>query len=165
MQKKKITSKRRLETGFPVTRGSLALGSYQGHVDARWLKDGRSMRLLRPFTFTDPRGRVWPAPEDAVINGADIPPILCGLMNGSPFWGKFRKASVIHDWFCKKKNRHLAKWEDVHLMFYEAMLCSGVGRVKAWRMYEAVYYLGPRWNEDGTDILPEVESDEGDEYS
>ena len=123
------------------------------------------MSLLRPFTFTDPRGRVWQAPEWAVVDGASIPSILWGSICGSPFVGKFREASVIHDWFCQKKNRHLAKWEDVHLMFYEAMLCSGVAHGKAWSIYDGVYYLGPRWNEDGTDILLEVKSDEGDEYS
>lgn len=37
------------------------------------------------------------------------------------------------------------KWEDVHLMFYQACRCGGVGETKAKVMYYAVYNFGPRW--------------------
>jgi len=51
---------------------------------------------------------------------------------------------VIHDWFCDRRNM---PWERVHRVFYEAMLTSGVEAAKAKLMYLAVYYGGPRWDE------------------
>jgi hypothetical protein len=65
-------------------------------------------------------------------------------MLGGPFDGKYRNASVIHDWFCDRRS---APWERVHRVFYEAMLASGVEPYKAKLMYLAVYYQGPRWTE------------------
>jgi hypothetical protein len=53
------------------------------------------------------------------------------------------KAAVIHDYWCKIKSR---SWENVHRIFYEAMLTDGVPEAQAKAMYLAVYYRGPRWH-------------------
>jgi hypothetical protein len=39
------------------------------------------------------------------------------------------------------------RWQDVHRMFYEAMLDAGVEQRQARVMYTAVRYAGPRWND------------------
>jgi hypothetical protein len=116
-------------------------GEYQGTVKTEWLDEGRKMRLLSDFSFTDPNDMVWLAPKDRVIDGASIPKFVWSII-GSPFSGKYRRASVIHDIACEEKIR---TWESVHLAFYYAMRASDVSTIKAKIMYAAVYHKGPRW--------------------
>jgi Protein of unknown function (DUF1353) len=63
---------------------------------------------------------------------------------GSPFTGKYRDASVIHDYYCDIRAR---PWPSVHRVFYDAMIVSGVSVSRAKLMYAAVYFAGPRWSE------------------
>src|SRR5580765_5814259 len=91
-------------------------GAFKGTVRAEWLDDGRTMRLLEPFSFVDPDGTEWPAPAESKIDGASIPRSLWGLIGGR-YEGKYRNASVVHDVACDAKRR---PWRSVHRMFYLA---------------------------------------------
>jgi lysozyme family protein len=106
-----------------------------------WLDDGRHMRLGRPFGYVEESGREWPVPAETVVDGASIPRVFWSLIGG-PFEGRYRNASVVHDYFCDVQTR---AWQETHRVFYEAMLCSGVGTIRAKTMYYAVYRFGPRW--------------------
>ena len=118
-------------------------GTFSGEVITRWDDDGdaRTMRLVEPFEFTDPDGLVWSVPAGAPIDGASIPRPLWTIV-GSPFVGAYRRATVIHDYYCDTKERG---WRETHLVFYDAMLTSGVGSTRAKQMFAAVYNFGPRW--------------------
>lgn len=116
-------------------------GHYDGVVQAEWLDDGRKMRLLADFVYIDPNEIKWSAPEGSIVDGASIPRIFWTIF-GSPFTGKYRDASVIHDVACVERNR---TWELVHLAFYYGMRASDVEESHAQRAYAAVYHLGPRW--------------------
>src|SRR5262245_2532531 len=105
----------------------LPYGRFIGEVKARWLDDGRRMQLLDMLAFVDPRGTVWEAPKDWIIDGASITQLAWSLIGG-PYEDKYRKASVIHDVACDQKTR---RWEDVHEAFYYAMRASGVSGGKA----------------------------------
>ena len=48
-------------------------GRFEGDVVARWEDDGRSMTLVEPCGYIDPRETRWDAPAAAVVNGASIP--------------------------------------------------------------------------------------------
>lgn len=125
-------------------------GRFVGTVVARWADDGRTMTLVEPFAYEDPRGERWDAPQGAVIDGASIPRGFWSLVGG-PFEGRFRNASVVHDVACERRDR---PWPDVHRMFYEACRCGGVGAVIAKTMYFAVQHFGPRWSvEERTTIV------------
>jgi len=117
-------------------------------IRTEWLSDGRTMRVMRRATYTDPKGYVWVLPEGSVIDGASIPKLLWTL-KGSPFVGKYRGPSAFHDEYCGTRTR---PHEEVHRMFYDAMLCAGVEKVDARRMYLAVASFGPKWAEDGSDF-------------
>jgi len=114
-------------------------------VQAEWLEDGRQMKLLKDYSYVDPPNLKWLAPTGTVVDGASIPRFAWSAIGG-PFEGKYRKASVSHDAACEAKTR---PWEQVHEMFYNHMLCSGVTKSKAQAMYWAVYWCGPRWNDGG----------------
>ena len=116
-------------------------GRFKGDVIALWLPDGRNMQLTQRFAYVDPRGKEWVAAKGSIVNGASIPGSLWSVVGG-PYEGQYRQASVIHDVACEEMT---SRWEDVHLMFYEACRCGGVSMTKAKTMYYAVYNFGPRW--------------------
>lgn len=126
-------------------------GSCNGAIRAEWLEDGRNMKLLEDYVYTDPHLKDWLAPKGSVVDGASIPQALWSFI-GSPFVGLYRKASVTHDVECERKTQN---WRAVHKMFYEAMRCSGVSSQRAKIMYTAVYQCGPRWGTDlGVRLFP-----------
>jgi hypothetical protein len=117
------------------------VGEFSGRVKAEWLTKSREMRLLEDFAFKGPDCRVWPVPKGAVVHGASIPRVLWSVAGG-PFDGAYRDGSVVHDYYCKVKT---APSDDVHEMFYHALLASGVDSVTAGVMFYAVSWFGPRW--------------------
>ena len=115
--------------------------SFTGRVRAEWLSDGRTMRLLEDVSFLDSYGVRWPAYAGDEVDGASIPRFLWRAA-GSPFVGKYRRASVIHDVWCRNQARDSA---DVHEMFFEAMRADGVRYLQAFFFWLAVRLFGPRF--------------------
>lgn len=125
----------------------MSVPRFDGEVETRWLVhegDDRAMTLLTDFTFVDSRDVAWRAPAGACVDGASIPPSLWSGIVGTPYVGDYRRATVIHDVACQERTR---PYEEVHYMFYEAMLCDGVAPERAWLMYTAVRLFGPKWPE------------------
>ncbi len=119
------------------------MGRYIGELTATWAKDGRCMKLAKDFAYIDSNELPWEVPAGASIDGASIPQVLWPI-TGSPYVGKYRDASVIHDFYCSVRCRTS---KATHQMFYEAMLASGVSAQRAGIMYAAVRYAGPRWSQ------------------
>lgn len=59
------------------------------------------------------------------------------------FVGDYRRASVVHDYYCYPANRNQNTSKQVHRMFYEAMLCDGVKKRRAKKIYKAVVAKEP----------------------
>ena len=116
-------------------------GHFVGTVKTEWYDDGRTMKLLDDFGYADAAGNTWKAEKGHEIDGASIPQVFWTFIGG-PFEGKYRNASVVHDYECDVKQR---PWRAVHRMFYNASRCGGVEETKAKVMYAAVYHFGPRW--------------------
>lgn len=105
---------------------------------------GRNMILVEPFGYIDPNGVRWQAEKGMATNGASIPWPLWSIV-GSPFTGLYRRAAVIHDFYCSPEYRY-RDWRKVHRMFYDAMITGGVDELAAKLMYYAVWRFGPRWD-------------------
>jgi hypothetical protein len=120
-------------------------GRFSGNPKAEWLSnpqgEDRDMRLLDDFWYEDPQGQRWLAPEGAVVNGASIPRVFWTLV-GSPFTGKYRRASIVHDVAC---GAHEQPHRAVHRMFYFACRADGLDELTAKTMYVAVREFGPKW--------------------
>ncbi len=101
--------------------------------------NGTTITLQEAFSFTDAHCRVWSVPKLAVADGASIPRSLWSAV-GSPLTGPYRNAAIIHDWYCAVRTR---PWQDVHQMFYDAMIASNVPATKAKLMYFGVRVGGP----------------------
>lgn len=120
------------------------MAGFTGTVSVTWLTqpgDDRDMKLNQNFTFTDAAGLAWTAKKNAIINGASIPQIFWSSV-GSPFTGDYRRASVVHDYFCGVRTRPS---DATHKMFYEACVAGGVSQTKAKTMYFFVSTFGPSW--------------------
>jgi hypothetical protein len=101
-------------------------------------------------------------PRGATVDGASIPWLLWTPLGG-PFEGKYRDASVVHDYYCSV---HSTDHRSVHLMFYRAMMVSGVSVARAKVMYLAVKFFGPSWSDMdvknvrlGTPAIPRPDRD------
>ena len=109
---------------------------YVGKPRLEFLPDGREIRLLEDFSFSDEQELLWTVLAPAVVDGASIPQLFWSIIGG-PFEGKYRDASIIHDWFCDTR---LRTWQATHQVFYEAMIVSAVPIHTAKVMYLAVYW-------------------------
>jgi len=128
-------------------------GTFSDLPVVQLLEDGRNIRLLENFWYVAPDGVRWEVPEQYVANGASIPRVFW-TFTGGPLVGKYRDASIVHDYFTESR-RH--DWRTVHQNFYFGMRASGVSEAKAWIMYKAVNTFGGRW-ETVVTTPPECES-------
>lgn len=124
-----------------------SLGRFEGDVLTTWLLEAdlpdTEMRLEDSFAYIDAANKRWSAAKGRRVDGASIPPIFWGSIVGSPYTGDFRRATVVHDIACQDKNEPS---DDVHRMFYFAMLCDGTAQWLANAMYAAVKLFGPDWD-------------------
>jgi hypothetical protein len=119
-----------------------AQGKFRGKIVAEWMSDGRKMKLLQSLEYVSSEGVPWPVPMGTMVDGASIPSVFWSVIGG-PFEGLYRGPSVIHDFYCSTRLRTST---DVHKVFYDAMLTTGVGPKQAWLMYQAVLRFGPQWD-------------------
>jgi hypothetical protein len=116
-------------------------GRYTGKLILEPMPGGQQMKTVQDFGFLDADGRHWPVPPGTSVDGASIPKAVWSLL-GRPWEGKYREASVVHDYHCTVRS---VDWQSVHRMFYRAMLVSGVSERRAKLVYAGVYFAGPRW--------------------
>ena len=118
---------------------------FKGEVETRWLvepDEDRKMELLENFSFIDSSSYEWEAQKGDVVDGASIPEVVWSKIVGTPFIGDYRRASVVHDVACDRKEKTS---REAHRMFYEAMLADGTSEAKALLFYTAVRLFGPQW--------------------
>lgn len=121
---------------------------------------GRSydfQRVAKQLDFIDGNGASWEAPEKSLTDGASIPEIFVPLV-GFPNEPRFVNAAALHDAYCGIGNEsgpvyHAKTWQEVHRLFYDALIASGTPDVKAKVMFAAVWIGGPRWYPMGTPDL------------
>jgi hypothetical protein len=70
------------------------------------LKIAGKFKLLSEYKYKDSKGTIWIVPEGVIVDGASVPTPLWSII-GSPWSGKYRNASVIHDYFFDTKKLHI----------------------------------------------------------
>ena len=108
-------------------------GEFQGRVMVEWLDDPfvPTMRLVEPFAYRQPEGKVWAVPRGHIVEGRGMPPLFRDLI-GQPFNGGFRKSSIVYDYATQKMTE---PWDDAQHMFLDASVAEGVTRAEAKAMY------------------------------
>lgn len=125
---------------FPEENFGDFLDSLKGEFDPN-AKPRPTFTLDGDFRFRDPNGVMWTTPSGTEVDGASIPQALWSLIGG-PFEGAYINASVIHDYFCKTKEKTA---HDTHRNFYYGMRATNVPEWRAKLMYWAVETFGPSW--------------------
>jgi len=93
------------------------------------------MCLEADFAYIDPSNRSWSVRKDFVVDGASIPRILWNIV-GSPYTGDYRRASIVHDYWCQQNG-----WQGrlaADRMFRHACLDGGCSPQHAWLLYIGV---------------------------
>jgi len=116
--------------------------AYVGEIIVNFGKSSREMTVVKAFSFFDSLGREWRVPAGTHTDGASIPRVLWTVFGG-PFEGKWRRAAIVHDYYC---DTHLMPRDQVNSMFYEALLVDGVNVLTAKTMYAAVSIGAPPWD-------------------
>jgi hypothetical protein len=106
-------------------------------------------RVAERLDFIDANGASWQAPERSLTDGASIPEIFVPLI-GFPNEPRFVNAAALHDAYCGIGNEtgpvyHAKTWQEVHRLFYDALVASGTPDTEAKIMFAAVWIGGPRW--------------------
>jgi hypothetical protein len=101
------------------------------------------------LNFVDAKGGDWIAPARTLTDGASIPKIFVSIV-GDPTSPEYINAAAVHDAYCGVGNEagpnfHRARWEDVHVMFYDGLIVGGTSEIRAKLMFAAVWLGGPRW--------------------
>ena len=86
-----------------VYAGENKWGQYVGVIVAKFLDDGRNMRIEQPFKYIDPHALEWDVPVGTVTDGASVPRFFWVMF--APFTGKYRAAAIVHDRFCQIRSR------------------------------------------------------------
>ncbi len=128
--------------------GAIDHGSFQGRVVVEWLDDPfvPTMRLIEPFAYQQASGEAWKVPQGHVIKGRGMPPLFRHLI-GQPFYGGFRKASIIYDHATQEMRQ---PWDHAQRMFLEASMVEGVHESEAKAMYLLLRAQGSRWEVPGS---------------
>ena len=139
------------EVTLSVTHPNAKYGIFSTYsLKVQPLNDGSNrVKLLENLIFIDAKGKKWTAPKGYVVDGATIPKVFQEFI-GTPYGGQYVLASVIHDVAYDKR---LGTWKEVHQVFYDAMLASGVEPRKAALMYMAVYEGSQRWGKNQNEHL------------
>jgi hypothetical protein len=124
-------------------------GGFSGKVVIELLDEVEfvyKLRLLHDIAFTDAGGKVWLARKGAILDGENFPPEL-HVLSGLPYLAEYRKAGVIHDYFCRARSE---SWRQVHRTLYHASVVEGVTETQAKTLYAVVYAGGWRWEPKGS---------------
>ena len=118
-------------------------GEFQGRVMVEWLDDPfvPTMRLVEPFAYRQPEGKVWAVPRGHIVEDRGMPPLFRDLI-GHPFNSGFRKSSIVYDYATQKMTE---PWDDAQHMFLDASVAEGVTRAEAKAMYLLLRAQGSRW--------------------
>ena len=104
-------------------------------------KSAGQCSLVYDFSYIDPKGIGWQAKAGLKTDGASVPPWAQQIIGG-PWEAQFVRAAVIHDHYCIRTVRTRTS---THRMFYDALIESGVTKVKALAMYYAVMVGSHMW--------------------
>ncbi|UOF79576.1 hypothetical protein [Caudoviricetes sp.] len=88
-------------------------------------------------------GLTYKVPAGFVTDGASVPAVFWTLVS-NPYAPSSLRPALLHDWMCRQQGHHLTSAQ-VHRVFYAALLREGCAPLRAWCMYVAVRWFGPKW--------------------
>ena len=128
---------------------------FSGDPTTVWIADpsddDRKMRLAEEFWFEDRGHKKWVTPAGYAVDGASIPRALWTLV-GSPYTGRYRRASIVHDKACDDAIGKPAERRAADRMFFEACRAGGCNPIQAAILYAGVR-VGGMWSQLQPEML------------
>jgi hypothetical protein len=112
------------------------VGSFDKERLETYSTDGLNVCLAEPFTYTTAAGEKILVPAGSESDGASVPRVFWRIF---PPFGRYWRAALLHDFLYRSTEMPKAKCDAI---FHEAMLACGVGRAKAWTIYQGVNWFG-----------------------
>ena len=121
------------------------MSSFTSSLIVTPMPDGRNWCLCRPFSYhigSRHSRKIIIVPVGFVTDFASVPQFLWWWL---PYWGKYGKAAVLHDFLYQSHCCHLflkGTRKEADKIFYEAMIVGGTPQRRAYLMYLAVRLFG-----------------------
>ncbi len=112
-------------------------GQFPDPLIVRDRNGSRDWVLVEPFRYVDSFRNEIIVRAGTPWNGASIPRFFWRVF-GSPFVGRHRKPSVIHDFLWTEALAGRCSFRHANWQFWDGLRSLGVGPVKAWCMWFAV---------------------------
>lgn len=125
----------------PSKPTTLPKPSFSGVLQLAFNADKYTVTTMGDFSFTDSKGRKWGVPKGTTSTGSAVPRAMWSLIGG-PFDSKTVFASILLEYHSGLRS---APPDQVHAMFYEALLAQDVPLATAKILFNAVSSFGPRW--------------------
>ena len=134
---------------------SMSMGTTVGHFSSEYFRvstpDGRNCTLLEAVSFKRPDsvgGEIIELPVGSTSDGASTPAAL--WIGGFTPFGQFWRAAFLHDAIFRRQTiPPIDNFDKANLIFYEALVASGVPEVRARFLYNGVCEGGQRsWDRD-----------------
>lgn len=110
--------------------------------DGKWI---RTVTVQQPLVFYTDSGDCIEVPAGFVSDGASVPK---SFWSRYPPFGRYLPAAVVHDLLCVQgyAGNGSYTYQEAADIFKQAILCCGVGKFRAWKMWFAVRYFGAKWD-------------------
>ena len=113
---------------------------FSGLPITRWEEGSRIMTLIEELSYTDRNNTEWKVKKGAELNGATIPRALWSVI-GSPYVGRYRRASIVHDYFVGEGSNPDVSYSErrkADKMFFRACRADGCSLKFATLLYIGV---------------------------
>jgi hypothetical protein len=121
-----------------------AFWGYWGNDPAFTLLPGtRTIVLQEDLWLIDRRSRVHRVPKGFASDGNSAPPWTYSIF-GDRLTPAYRRASVVHDWYC---HTHGLPAREAHQLYYEALRATDVLPITAAIFHTAVSWKNPEWTD------------------
>jgi hypothetical protein len=124
-------------------------GGYSGRLVVELIDEiefVNKFRLLEDLSFLDARGKLWTARRGGIVDDESVTRDLL-ILGGLPYVGDYRKAAVLHEYFCRTKTE---PWKQVHRTLFDASVAEGLTQTQAKVLYAVVYAGSWRWETRGS---------------
>ncbi|PAF44172.1 DUF1353 domain-containing protein [Helicobacter sp. 11S02629-2] len=113
------------------------MSSFTKPLKVEVLEDGKSYKVLEPFYYyrEDDNSKTIDVPVGFITDFASTPRILWSVL---PPFGRYAKASVIHDFLCERFHKGLNTRKEADYIFLEALKASKVAPSKIYTLFLGV---------------------------
>lgn len=126
---------------LPASKSTTVGPHFSGNLAISVNEEKYMAITIGDFEFVDSNGVTWRVPKGTISDASSVPRALWSVV-GPPLTSDYTIPTVLLDYFTSLR-KHPP--EQVHRMFFDALVATGMSKEKATMFYKAVSLFGPRW--------------------